>query len=271
MKKGLLLFVAAAVASVAMLRAQAPSTPTFDVAAIKQNKSGETGGRLGGPPSNWMAVNVPVLQLIVFAYDVLPFQIDGGPDWIRNERYDINAKADRTTPAAPAGVDLRRPMLRALLEDRFKLSGHKETRQSPVYELVAARTDNTPGPELHKSDIDCSAALAAFNRGQALPTPRAGTQLCAITTGPGRIVSGTQPMERLAQILSGQLQRVVLDRTGFKDNYDFVLTFAPDQAANDQAPSLFTALQEQLGVKLEAARGPVQVLVIDHIERATED
>src|SRR2546426_8369627 len=101
MQKRLLIAVVAG-ASVAMLRAQAPSTPTFDVAAIKQNKSGETGGRFGGPPTRWTATNVPTLQFILFAYEVQGFQVEGAPDWVKNDRYDINGKSDRTfPPAAP--------------------------------------------------------------------------------------------------------------------------------------------------------------------------
>src|SRR5438046_7662170 len=112
-----------AIASAAMPRAQTPAgpSPTFDVAAIKQNKSGENNGRFGGPPSRWTATNVPVMQFIIFAYNLQTFQVEGGPDWIKTDRYDINAKSDANfPPAAPGAPDLRHPMIRALLEDRFR-------------------------------------------------------------------------------------------------------------------------------------------------------
>src|SRR5438874_140005 len=157
MKKGLLLVVVA-VASVAMLRAQTPGPPTFDVAAIKQNKSGENNGRFGGPPTRWTATNVPTLQFILFAYEVQGFQVEGGPDWIKTDRYDINGKSDRNfPPAGPGAPDLRRPMLRALLEDRFKLAVHRATKDMPIYALVMAKSDKSLSPQLHPSTFDCVA------------------------------------------------------------------------------------------------------------------
>src|SRR6266850_8094320 len=201
MKKGLLLVVVA-VASVAMLRAQAPGPPTFDVAAIKQNKSGDNGGRLGGPPTRWTATNVPTLQFILFAYEVQGFQVEGAPDWVKNDRYDINAKSDRTfPPAAPGAPDLRRPMLRALLEDRFKLAVHRATRQMAIYELVAARADKSLGAQLHKSSTDCAALITTGNRGQAPASPPitpAGDPDCGIRALPGKITFGTMPMTQYA-------------------------------------------------------------------------
>src|SRR6266850_1699201 len=238
MKKGLLLVVVA-VASVAMLRAQAPGPPTFDVAAIKQNKSGDNGGRLGGPPTRWTATNVPTLQFILFAYEVQGFQVEGAPDWVKNDRYDINAKSDRTfPPAAPGAPDLRRPMLRALLEDRFKLAVHRATKELPIYELVMARADKSPGPQLHLSSTDCPARIAAGNRGQAPATaPRTaeGISDCALSLFPGRIESGTQPMTQLASTLSLILQRVVVDRTGLRGTYNAILKWTPDTASPVEA------------------------------------
>jgi uncharacterized protein (TIGR03435 family) len=172
-------------------------------------------------------------------------------------------------------------MLRALLAERFKLAVHTETRDGPIYALVLSRADKTLGPELHRSDVDCAALLAASARGLPLPQPPPGKMLCGITTNIGRISGGAQPLSRLAAQLSQQVQRVVIDRTGLTDVYDFILTYAPDrvpQAAGADAPavdpnlpSLFTALQEQLGLRLESTRGPVETLVVDHVERPAED
>ena len=284
MRRGLLLAVAA-VACVAMLHAQAPNAPTFDVAAIKQNKSGENGGRFGGPPTRWTATNVPTLQFILFAYEVQGFQVEGAADWVKTERYDINAKSDRTfPPAAPGAPDLRRPMLRALLEDRFKLAVHRATRDMPIYALVTARADKSLGTALHLSTFDCVALASASARGQAPASPPltpAGDPDCGTRALPGKITFGTMPMTQYAAMLSSLLQRVVVDRTGLAGNYSGSVTYTPDTTPRDGGPdlpaadangaSLFTALQEQLGLRLEPSRGPVEVLVIDHIERPTED
>jgi uncharacterized protein (TIGR03435 family) len=174
-------------------------------------------------------------------------------------------------------------MLRALLEDRFKLVTHIEKRQAPIYELVLARSDKALGPELHKSDVDCAALLAATRVGQPMPQPQPGKILCGITTNTGRISAGAQPISNLARQLSQVVQRVVVDRTGLDGVYDLVLTYAPERvpavggapdagaAVDPNLPSIFTALQEQLGLKLESNRGPIDVLVIDHVEKPTED
>ena len=149
-----------------------------------------------------------------------------------------------------------------------------------------ARPDKSLGPQLHKSDMDCAAFAAAARRGAvpfAPPPSATSNSVCAITNFPGRISSGSQPMTILASILSNMLQRVVVDRTGLAGNYDALVTFTPDRlpqareggpdlpAADPNSASVFTAIQEQLGLRLESTRGPVDVLVIDHVERPTED
>ena len=285
MRSALLLVVTLG-ASYAVARGQAPAAPSpaFDVAAIKQNKSGETGGRLGGPPSRFTATNVPVRQFIVYAYDVRDFQIEGGPDWIRTDRFDVNARAEGNFPITATGPDVRRAMVRALLEDRFRLAVHRTTREMPIYALVTAKADKSPGPLMHPSTTDCAALISAAARGQAPPSPPLtpdGTRDCAIALLSGRLEAGTQPLTQFAATLSQLLQRVVVDRTGLSGTYSAKLTWTPDPvpqsggpdlpASDPNGPSLFTAIQEQLGLKLESTRGPVDVLVIDHVERPTED
>jgi uncharacterized protein (TIGR03435 family) len=285
MKKLLVLTLALA-SSFAALRAQTPDskTPTFDVASIKQNKTGAENGFFGGPASRWTATNVPLRQFIVFAFQMQAFQFVGMPEWAVTERWDIAAKSERRFPPNPGGIAPNPTvlMLRALLEDRFKLVAHIEKRQAPVYELVLARTDKVLGPELHKSDVDCQELLAASQRGQPLPQPPPGKMLCGITTNTGRISAGAQPIDRLATQLSQLLQRVVVNRTGLMDVYDFELTYLPERIpgaagadavppADPNLPSVFTALQEQLGLKLDSNRAPIDMLVIDHVERPTDD
>jgi uncharacterized protein (TIGR03435 family) len=285
MKK--LMLAAVAVTSASMVRAQTPvaPSPTFDVAAIKQNKSGVTSGGFGGPAGRWTATNTPLRALLTFAYQLRDFQIIGLPDWAVSERWDINAKSDRQFPPNPGGLQPNQTvlMLRALLEDRFKLVAHIEQREAPVYELVLARPDKTLGPELHRTDTDCAALIARSVRGERVPELQApaaaGRMVCGSTIDPGRINSGAQTMSTLARMLGGPLQRVVIDRTGLKDVFDFTLTYAPDTsagagdrpAADANLPSIFTALQEQLGLRLDPTRAPVDTLIVDHVERPTED
>jgi len=276
MRKGILL-CAATIAAVA-LHAQ-----VFDVASIKQNKSGATGGNFGGPPSRFTATNAPARAFITFAYRVQDFLIEGAPDWVKNDRWDINAKAEGSFPATTIdGPDARREMLRALLVDRFKLSAHKETRERPMYALALAQPGQPLSPRLHASSVDCAALGAAFRLGQVktLPMTPDGATDCGINNPPGRISWGTQTMRQFASILSDTLQRPVVDRTGLDGNFSAVITYTPDSgrvtgadqpASDPNAASIFTALQEQLGLRLDSTRGPVEVLVIDHIERPTED
>jgi uncharacterized protein (TIGR03435 family) len=217
------------VAALSILRAQAPPSPVasagqaFDVAAIKQNKSGENGGRFGGPVSRFTATNAPALQFIMFAYRVRDFQVEGAPDWLKSDRWDINAKAEGNFPPPTIdGPDARRDMLRTLLVDRFKLSAHRATKEMPIYGLVTARTDKTLGPKLHQSTFDCVALGTAVRRGQAPAAPARtvdGISECNMRIGAGTIQFGTQSMPVLAEALSDTLQRFVTDRTRLTGNY----------------------------------------------------
>ena len=258
---------------------------SFDVAAIKQNTSIEAPSQFGGPPSRFTATNVPALQFILFAYRLRDFQIEGAPEWLQTDRWDINARAEGDFPPTTIdGPDPRREMLRALLVDRFKLSAHLESRDRPSYALVRAQPVKPLSPRLHPSTVDCVALIAGMRRGQTAATPPVtpdGAPDCSIVMPPGRVSIGTQPMRQLAEALSRIVGRPVVDRTDLTGNYSALLTYTPDagprQSGADQpAPdpngaSLFTALEEQLGLKLESTRGLVDVLVIDHVERPTPD
>jgi uncharacterized protein (TIGR03435 family) len=270
-------------------QAPAPDTkpPAFEVASVKQNKSGENNGMMTGLlTSRFRATNVLLRQLITFAYQIQGFQIEGGPGWISSDRFDIVAKAEgNPPPQVPGGPPgLLRLMLRALLADRFKLILHHQTKELPIYALVMFRADGTLGRQIHRSDADCAAIRAAINRGGAPPPPPSPDRpLCGITAGPGGLAAGGFPVSQLAASLSQELQRMVVDHTGLMGNFDLTLTWTPDQMPQGPAggpdrppidpngPSLFTALQEQLGLKLESTKGPVDVLVIDHVEQPTPD
>ena len=269
---------------------QVERLPRFEVASIKQNTSDDR-ARMGAQPGGRVSVtNTPVRNLIATAYGMfsapamIRARIVGGPDWLDADRYDIKAKASGEFQFGPDGPpkDMLL-MLRALLEDRFKLKMHYETRELPTYDLVLARTDRTLGPELHKANVDCEAVFAARRAGAA-PPARGPIEPppCALISGPARTIAGAASMQQLATNLTARLERPVVDKTGLTDRFDFMLAFTPDQRPLPQSPpglppidpdgpGLFTALQEQLGLKLVASKALMDVLVIDSVEHPTPD
>ena len=277
-------------------------SPTFEVASIKRNASGDGFISVSLAPGRPTFINMPVRQLIVRAYGVQPYQVLGGPSWITGDRFDITAKAadDSSTPAQ---MNL---MLQSLLADRFKLKVHRETRQSDVYRLVKARADGKLGESLKPAAVDCSAMGRGRpggpgpgatpvppptppRAGGPPPGPGGGPGGCMMMMTPGRLQMGGQPMSTFANTLGNQLGRPVLDETGLTGAYDLTLSYMPDGGGrglppgvpppgapdippiDPNAPALPTALQEQLGLKLESTKGPVEMIVIDSIEPPTED
>lgn len=265
-----------------------PGPMAFEVASVKQNVSGSPGVRIGlQPGGRFNAVGTPAQFLITFAYQILNFQLVDAPDWVREDRYDVAAKAEGELPPTPLGqLGPVQMMVRSLLADRFKLVVREETREMPMYALVMARADKRFGPQLQPSTTDCQALFAARRGGPPPGPPQPGERpQCGLRAGFGETRGGSMALSELARYLSNQLQRVVEDRTGLTGNFDFDLTFTPDQVpqgapppgapplppVDPNGPSIFTALQEQLGLKLEATRGPVPVLVIERVERPTPD
>jgi uncharacterized protein (TIGR03435 family) len=249
--------------NVVPLRAQSSATdtkpPAFEAATIKRNESlGNSGGMRVEPGGRFQAVNAPVLWLVASAYSeskgaLRPSQIIGAPGWLESEHYDIIAKA--ANPSDMSTFDRTRLLLRSLLEDRFQLRTHREQRQMAIYALVRARSDGVLGPRFRKSTVDC------FTE-----SPK-----CGFAGGPvGRVKADSITMDILTQLLGNATDRIVVDRTGLQGGFAIDLEWSPDQTASDQ-PSIFTAAQEQLGLKLESTRGPVDVLVIDHVEKPTPD
>jgi len=260
----------------------------FEVASVKANKSGDSNGRLQGlPGGRVLATNMPVRPIITFAYQVAGYQLIGGPGWLTTDRYDLNAKMEDNASATPAvpGANAPNPMqlaLQRLLEDRFKLKVHHETREMDIYALVLARPGGSPGPGLKPTTTDCAAvaaaAAAAAREGKPPPPFGApGQPFCGIQGSTGKIRFGGLPAVSFPAAFSGPAGRMVVDRTGLTGSWDFELTFAveargPDAPPPDpNAPSFFTAIQEQLGLKLESTKGPVDVLVIDGVEKPVED
>jgi len=273
-------------------QSQAPSadTPAFEVASVKPNKSGDGRVMIGMQPGGrFTATNVPLRMLIRNAYQLQDAQLVGGPDWIASDRFDIMAKAEGDPPPTPPGtagpIQL---MLRTLLADRFKLVVHNETRELPIYALVLARSDGRLGPQLRPAAVDCAAMAAARGRGGPPPAlPQPGERpTCGMRIGPGQMAGGGFPLSQFATTLSQFVQRGVVDRTGLTGNFDLDLTWTPDfqgrggppppgapdlPPIDPNGPSIFTAVQEQLGLKLDSQKGPVDVLVIDRVEQPTPD
>lgn len=252
----------------------------FEVASVKMNKSGPVAGQsLNGDGNTIVLSNMTVRDVIAWAYQTQGFQIVGGPEWILNDRFDITAKAAREIPATGFdGVAPAMLMMRALLEDRFGLVARREPREMPIYALVVVRADGQPGVGLRRSQNDCAALIkAAGGRGGIPPAPD-GRPRCGLTNRNGTIMAGGYPLSQLVRYLAPQVQRAVIDRTGLSGDWDFDLRFTPPQMALGVNPpsdtdtiSLFTALQEQLGLRLEPGRAAVDALVIDRIERPMPD
>src|SRR5262245_8363543 len=231
------------------------------------------------PGGRFASHNVAPRFLITFSYQLQPFQIVGDPGWVGNDRFDINAKMEGDPPpmAPGAGIDPMMLAVRSLLTERFKLVTHKETRELDIYALVMAKPGGKPGPALRPSTTDC-AALMKGPRSGGPPGPNDPIQ-CGSLQNFGRIQFNGIALLFFANGIAGQVGRMVIDRTGLSGNRDFELTFAPERPlgalppgvepppVDPNAPTLFTAVQEQLGLKLDATKGPVEVLVIDSIQQ----
>ena len=268
------LAIAATAVIVAPLQAQAPpqssNQPRFYVASIKVNKTNDGIVFDQSQKGHYTISGFTLAALIRSAYRVQEFQIIGGPDWMNSDRFNVEATYSEDTASGPPRTDL---MLRTLLAERFKLTVHNDTRERPVYALVLARTDRRFGPQLQKSTTDCASAR--------------DSDACGSSVGPGFIRARGRTMAQLAESLSqltntgSSLNRLIVDRTGLEGQYDVTLRFTPDNipgrgvpgfpAVDPNGPSIFTALQEQLGLKLDSQRASVNVLVVDYAERPTEN
>jgi uncharacterized protein (TIGR03435 family) len=244
-------------------RAESPAT--FEVASIKPSAPGGHGVQIQTTPGGrFVTKNVNLKFLIQFAYDVKGFQITGGPGWMNSDSYDIEAKPE-SEERKVTDVELKQ-MVRALLTDRFKLTLHHDTKEMPVYVLLAGKG----GPKLQQAEGE---------HGQ-------------MRMGRGMVSAKKVTMAQLANSLANQLGRNVIDRTGLTGGFDFELKWTPDEnesfgpkemmradgaapggppPSDPAGPSIFTALQEQLGLKLETQKGPVEILIIDGAERASEN
>ena len=268
------IIVGAVNATPLVIAGQDNSTPVaFEVASIKRSDAGNEGPRFLNwePGGRVRVVNQPVTTMVSMAYGVQSYQIIDAPPWANSDGYDIVAKA-------PEGVALNintfRPMMQALLRERFQLRLRRETRALPIYNLVFATRDRTLGAKLTRSAIDCTGRTAP-------PSNPAQLKSCGAYTRPGGFTLGGMPMGAFVRLLSPAVNRVVVDQTELEGNWDLEVSYTPElvPAADvgavtplaSGAPTLFTALQEQLGLKLDAGRGPVEVIVIESVSRPTEN
>lgn len=290
-------FLATVVTVVTLLAsgaAQGP-LPAFEAASIRPSDPAAQGRSVRRQPGGRLTTsNMPLRELVLFAYQLQDFQLEGLPSWASTDGYDIVAKADGDpAPVAPgSGPDPLMLMMRSLLAERFKLTAHAEIKEMPIYALVRVRPDRL-GPELEPASVDCQAlmqASMAAARGGAPPTPpppdAKGRPTCGIRGTFGSLSGGGFPLSQLANTLAGRVRRTVVDRTGLSGAWAFDLKFTPDAgqipqgalpagqelpAVDPNGPSIFTALQEQLGLRLDSTRGPVEMLVVDRVERPTLD
>lgn len=295
MRKALLVVPLVAALASAQATPPAGTEPAFEVASVKPNRTGAPGGSFVMPPGRFTATNIPLKVLITNAYQLSFFQVVGGPEWVSTDRFDVAAKAPDGSPP-----EQTRAMVRTLLKDRFKLVVHMETRETPIYALVKARADDQLGPNLKRSTMDCgpiraqraeATAAAAGARGgrvavAAPPGPNEQVVCGMRASGRGgatlRYRAGNITMMALAGALRPYVGREVVDRTGLTGEFDLDLQFSAPPTTGpidtgipvaplDDAASVFTALQEQLGLKLESTRGPVELMVIDSAERPTDN
>jgi len=265
-----------------------PTSASFEVASIKPNHSGDRRFFVSWQPGRFNATGMTLKFLITIAYDVKEFQVTGGPGWVNSERYDIDAKEPDSIAQELEKLpdEQREPladsMLQSLLADRFQLKLTRGTKDMPAYALVVA-----------KNGAKLQAAKPVDTQPDALSGPGGHPHGPMMRMGRGEVTGQGVGLSFLASMLSQQLGRTVLDQTGLKGNYDFTLKWTPEQGGgmmmagpgpggggpppdgapppDASGPSIFTALQEQLGLRLEPTKAPAEVLTIDHVERPSEN
>ena len=257
------------VAFTVMLAGQ--STPAFEVATIRPsgNSSASEGSEIQ-PGGQFIVTSTTLDNLVRGVFEVQRHELvvgGGVPSWFASERWDIVGKGPPITDEA-AQRPLLRAMMRNLLIERFKLVTRRDKRDTPVYALVVARSDSRLGPQLRRSSADCAALLTAFKATGAEQTP--DSPVCGLTTLRGWFRGTGSPLADLVRGLTRMADRPVVDATGLTGAFDLELKWTPDNAAAPAGgASLFTAVQEQLGLRLEPRRAPIDVLVIESAQRPT--
>jgi len=250
-----------------------PAKPLFfDAVSVKPNKGGDGMMSWRTAPDGFEMVNIGLVQLIEFAYglnNATDEQVSGLPGWAKDAHFDLEAKVGEDDLAAFKELkdDQKSAMLAAVLEDRFKMKAHRESRELPIYNLVVAKG----GPKLKTAD-----PTNTYEKGMKFGEKVAGQGSMSMQMDENAMHAEFQgcSLDRLVPTLTNSMGRKVVDRTGLTGKYDFSLVYASEDAKDDasaKAPRLLTALQEQLGLKLEPAKGPVDSVVVDHVEAPSEN
>ncbi len=261
-----------------------PEQPlAFDVASVRQSPADARGAMISGPaPSQFTTRNATLVRLVAYAYGVPAAQVVGGPGWGTTVGFDIAATYPEGWVRGRDTRDVPR-MLQVLLAERFRLRVHTATRQDETYDLVLARRDRRLGPKLRPTQTDCQAYRAELKAsGRTVSFGPDDVPMCMMLGMPLRIISGGWTIAGLASMLATRVGRPVADRAELTGEFDFELEWSADQPTQavagatgpvpvgpDDNLSIFTALQEQLGLKLESARGPVEVVEVDAAELPT--
>jgi len=226
----------------------------FDAATVKPNNSGSGSSSTESTNGLLRITNQTLLRMIQYAYNVRDFQISGGPAWVRSDRFDVTAKPERSVHDQQM-----KQMLQSLLAERFQLQFHRQTQEGPIYALLIGKNGSKLQPA-HESDNS-----GISSNSTAVRTTMKGTHVT---------------MDELAASLGNRVGRPVIDKTGLSGKFDFELSWVadltlatgtPDPGADVSGPSIFTALQEQLGLRLDSQKGPIEMLLIDHAEKPTEN
>jgi uncharacterized protein (TIGR03435 family) len=274
----------ACLASAAALAGQSRPPASFEVASVKASPPMPPGGvnvTSGSvqPGGRWISQNARFVDILRAVYPGFPqrAQIAGGPLWVNTARFDITAIAGRD-----ASREEMRELMKQLLADRFALKVHTEQRPLDVYSLVLARSDGRLGPGLRRVTVDCAAVTAARRRGEAVADGPGRRPQCAsdVVEGAGdvqRLTAGGVTLESLVMQVRATMNQIIVDRTGLTGQFDIDFEWSLDPVlrtsadGGDSGPSIFPALERQLGLKLERRKEPVDVLVIDHAEMPRPD
>jgi uncharacterized protein (TIGR03435 family) len=269
--------------------AQSQTLPRFEVVSIKQNKSGAVEGGLRINPGGQMQwANTTLKSLIGTAFQRFAFDMretTGGPPWIEQARFDVLVQTGTGAPTVdPDGFPSETfAMIRAMLAERFGLVTHNEQRDAPIYRLVASRQGGSLGPGLRRVNADCSTAMTTQAAGKGLPWREGRGPDCTFGGPPGNLQGNAVTLDMIARVIGRQVNRHTVNATGIDGYFDLDVKFSPELVqslpgrvpgdplpAPTDAPSIFTAVQEQLGLRLEAARGHVDVLVVDKADADRE-
>ena len=271
----LLMGLALILGGTSIVPAQAPpaASPPY-VASPMRKTVDDTVRRTGFRPGGFDMVGGTIRQIFQLAYPSEAADPIGAPDWMNTERFDLTVRFEGTQTLEP---EQRRTMFQEIFSNQLTLKVHYERRNTPTYDMVVARSDGRLGETVRKLDVDCDALRDAARRGEpfpSLPPAANGTPACQSKVGNGTVRSGGIRFAQLASTIRNPAGRLIVDKTGLAGFYEFSLDYAsgPASAAGvaDDRPNLFTALQEQLGLKLEPSTTAVEVVVIDNIERPRE-